>query len=62
MACLRVEVVLTPCAGLELRIEESCSPDAFDWTQCGVDVVFDGTKLCLQRRPASYDMRWWTFR
>ena len=60
MACLRVEVVLTPCAGLELRIEESCSPDAFDWTKCGVDVVFDGTKLCLQRRPASYDMRWWT--
>ena len=60
MACLRVEVVLTPCTGLELRIEESCSPDAFDWTQCGVDIVFDGTKLCLQRRPASNKMTWWT--
>ena len=60
MACLRVEVVLTPCTGLELRIEESCSPDAFDWTKCGVDIVFDGTKLCLQRRPASSDMTWWT--
>ncbi len=60
MACLRVEVVLTPSTGLELRLEESCSPDAFDWTKCGVDVVFDGTKLCLDRRPESYEMTWWT--
>lgn len=58
-ACLRVEAVLAVAPGpLELRLEESASPDAFDWTQSAVDVVFDGQVLCSKRRPAQH-MAWW---